>query len=262
LGIFSVIFLILDVILGVSIFVYYIINFKEVNSYFKYGAVLIGIICILELISGALGMVNIALSGVIYLKSIIMVCIGIHLSSKTGQVDIPLIKKLFRKGEGETINVRNYIISTAAVILGSVIFSYVLFKLTSPSMSQMIKKNLLDSTSFSELTSAPTFQVLIELVAISIAEEITFRFVIQNYVAKIFKLEGKKYWIAIVFAAFIWALAHGNTLDPEWVKFAQIFPIGIALGGLYKKYGLESSMFAHAGFNVIMSFFAVGLIRM
>jgi len=261
MGISLILYMIFNVILGIAIFVYYVTNFKEVNSYFKYGAFIVGIIFIIQLLSGQIG-INIIVYIISYLKTIIYVCIGIHLCSKLGRVDIPLIKRLFEKVEGERINVKSYIISTTAVILGSVIFSYVLFKITSPSISETMKNVLINSSATGEISAAPTVQSILAISAIAISEEIGFRFVIQNYLAKIFKLDGKKYWIAIIFSAFFWTLAHGNTLNPEWVKFAQIFPIGIALGGLYKKYGLESSIFAHVGFNLILGFFSQQLIRM
>ena len=83
-------------------------------------------------------------------------------------------------------------------------------------------------------------------------EEIVFRLGIQNYLAKTFDLRGGAYWIAIVLTAGLWSLAHAQTLDPEWVKIVQIFPIGLALGYLFKKFGIESCIVAHGLFNLAM----------
>jgi len=246
-----ILFYIIYGILGIAILVYYIQNFKEVNKYIKYGAVLMGIIFILELIGAGL---EVGFSGLSFVLAIFDVCIGLHLCSKLNIIDLPILKKFFCEEDYEKINFKRYIISTVAVILGTVIFSYILFFITNPAISEEYKDSIISQ-------GAPTFRLLVYLFAVAMAEEITFRLVMQNYVAKIFKLDGKKYWIAIVFSAFLWALAHGTPLNPGWLKFAQIFPIGIALGGLFRKYGLESCMLAHGGFNLIMAFLANGLIK-
>ena len=57
---------------------------------------------------------------------------------------------------------------------------------------------------------------------------------------------------AVALASILWSLGHANTLNPEWVKFAQVFPLGIAFGFLFKRFGIESAMAAHGFFNVIM----------
>ena len=238
-------------ILGIGILVYYVQNFKEVNKHFKYGAVLMGIIFILQII----GLGIQAIFGIItFLIAIINVCIGLHLCAELKLIDLPIFKKLFCEEDYEKINIRRYIISTAAVILGGVVFSYVLLYVTKPTVSAEFKELL-------NPEGSTTLRIVIYFFAVAMAEEVTFRLVIQNYVAKMFKLEGKKYWIAIVFSAFLWALAHGIPFNPGWLKFAQIFPIGIVLGRLFRKYGLESCMLAHGGFNIIMSLIGNGLIK-
>ena len=40
--------------------------------------------------------------------------------------------------------------------------------------------------------------------------------------------------------------------DPQWVKFVQLFPMGIGLGWLFWRYGVESCMLAHLTLNVAM----------
>jgi membrane protease YdiL (CAAX protease family) len=49
----------------------------------------------------------------------------------------------------------------------------------------------------------------------------------------------------------VWTLGHLGSLDPDWVKLAQIFPTGLALGWLYRRQGAESAIAAHALFNVL-----------
>ncbi len=100
------------------------------------------------------------------------------------------------------------------------------------------------------------------LIAFAFGEEILFRLGIQNFLAKQFRLNGNRYWVAVVVTSGIWSLGHANTLNPEWVKMVQIFPLGIALGFLFKKHGLESCIIAHGIFNLIMMGLGPDLINM
>lgn len=78
-----------------------------------------------------------------------------------------------------------------------------------------------------------------------------FRLGIQNYLGA--KLNNRRYGyaIAVVLTAVLWSLAHVGSLDPDWVKLAQIFPLGLALGWLYRRQGVESTIMAHALFNIL-----------
>jgi membrane protease YdiL (CAAX protease family) len=110
------------------------------------------------------------------------------------------------------------------------------------------------------LTGEPSLILALALMEFAIAEEIIFRLGIQNGLAKLFRLRGNGYWLAIAVSAALWALAHGNVINPAWVKMVQIFPIGLALGFLFRKYGVEACIVAHGIFNVVMMFWAPLLI--
>ncbi|RKU26792.1 hypothetical protein C6499_12660 [Candidatus Poribacteria bacterium] len=124
--------------------------------------------------------------------------------------------------------------------------------LTSPQLSEAIKQLSKDQGARLGISSEPTVLTALVLIAFAFGEEILFRLGIQNYLAQQFRRNGNKYWVAVVLTSAIWALAHANILTPEWVKIVQIFPLGIALGFLFKKYGLESCIFAHGIFNLSM----------
>ncbi len=55
----------------------------------------------------------------------------------------------------------------------------------------------------------------------------------------------------IFFTAFLWALFHIDTSFPAGLKFAQIFPFGVALGYLRSKRGFESPLVVHTLFNLV-----------
>jgi len=119
------------------------------------------------------------------------------------------------------INVRTYVSTIIAIGIGAVVYSAVLFLLTSPQMSDLAKQKFGDSKDMS-------LTVLLILLEFSFAEEIIFRLGIQNYLAQQLNWRGNKYWIAISLTAILWTLGHSGVMEPNWVKLAQIFPVGLA----------------------------------
>lgn len=248
---FLITFVILNLVIGIWVLVYYIRNFKEANSFIKYGLVVMVIFIIINIMCVKLiGKVSPLMFIVYSIKTAIYTCIGMELCLKLGYKDMPLMRKAFHSSDGEDINMPNYILSIAGVIGGSALFTYILFKITSPKVSDILVRFTESNPNSNDVSTLALVAYSLSLV---ITEELTFRFITPNLIAKKFKLEGKKYWIAIIFSAMFWSVAHSGTLDPEWVKLVQIFPIGLALGWLFKNYGLESTIFAHAGFNILMT---------
>ncbi|MEQ6375438.1 CPBP family intramembrane glutamic endopeptidase [Bacillaceae bacterium S4-13-56] len=105
----------------------------------------------------------------------------------------------------------------------------------------------------------PTFISWVIVIEGAIIEEITYRLGIQNFFASKFKFFRNNYWGAIIISSLLWTFAHANTIDPEWIKFAQIFPLGLALGYAFRKYGIEVCILVHALFNALMLMFGPGL---
>jgi membrane protease YdiL (CAAX protease family) len=146
-----------------------------------------------------------------------------------------------------------------AVAGGSVAYSYLLFLWTKPALSEMLQQVLeVSESSLIQMGFAvnPTVHAIVVVFAFAFGEEILFRLGLQNYLAKILNLRGSRYVAAILITASIWSLGHANTLDPEWIKFVQIFPVGVAMGFLFRKFGLEACILAHGAFNVAMVFLA------
>lgn len=136
----------------------------------------------------------------------------------------------------------------------AVAYSYVLFTLTSPSMSETMREALGDSdTGWTVLSLA----ILSEF---AFGEEVLFRLGIQNLIAKSFRLDGPRYWWAIVISTTIWSFGHANVLTPEWVKLVQIIPAGIAFGYLFRKFGVEACIVSHVAFNIVMGMIGQHLI--
>lgn len=235
---------------------------KEIEIYLRYGILFAFIAIALDLIVVAL-IPNffelmplptlLITDAIVFLRTVIFTCLGIYYCTKLGIVEIPLLKRLSGKTDNfETIPWRNYMTTIIVVVAGAMLFSVILFKLTTPQLSEAMKQLSKDQGARLGISSEPTVLTALVLIAFAFGEEILFRLGIQNYLAQQFRLNGDKYWIAVVLTSGLWALAHANILTPEWIKIVQIFPFGIALGFLFKKYGLESCIFAHGIFNLSM----------
>lgn len=251
-----IIYLVLIVILNISLIVFYFSHLKLINPYLKYGLVFAVILMVLDAANTLLileevkntDITRIIVVGIVnYIKATIYVGIGIFCCVALNIKDIPLVKRLFTGAEQEYIDFRRYCADIVAVVFGFVLYSFILLKITAPETSQILKSFFGSGTQINLAT-------ILFVISFAYVEEISFRLAIQNFLARMFKLEGRKYWIAIVVTAIIWTLAHSGTLNPEWVKYAQVFPLGIALGYLYKKHGAECCIFTHMLFNIVMIF--------
>lgn len=258
----SLIYGILMFILLIVLLIHSIRIRREIRGYIKYGIIL-GIILLVLDGAVALCVPNffeampllqfLILDVIAFVKFIVFTCMGIYCCSILGIVDIPLTKRL----AGETNNLgefskANNILAVIGVIAGGIAFSVILFKLTSPQMSESLKEMSKIQSAKLGISDEPSFLLALIVLAFAFGEEILFRLGIQNYLAKQFKLTENRYWIAVVLTSGLWSIAHANILNPEWVKIVQIFPLGIALGFLFKKSGLESCILAHGIFNLGM----------
>ncbi len=142
---------------------------------------------------------------------------------------------------------RSYWLTTLAVGLGGVLYSVILFALTLPGMTSIFR-----NASSSEPRVTPL--ALVMILEFAFTEEIFFRLGIQNYLASKFVNRRRGYEIAIVLTAVLWTFGHVGILEPEWVKLAQVFPVGLALGWLYRRNGTESTIIAHSLFNLVGAF--------
>ena len=143
------------------------------------------------------------------------------------------------------VNWTRYWLNILGVGVGAVVYSAVLFLVTQPRPGLIAQDLMLsDEPIMTPLT-------LVVLLEFAFAEELIFRLGIQNYLGA--KLINKRYGyaIAVALTAALWAMAHVGSLDPDWVKLAQIFPLGLALGWLYRRQGTESTIMAHALFNFV-----------
>jgi membrane protease YdiL (CAAX protease family) len=139
---------------------------------------------------------------------------------------------------------------TVAFVLTAWAYSWALFALTSPRLNEALIKAS-EAVPEEATVSAPI--IAFGAVLVGVGEEVLFRLGIQNFLAARLGLGRERYWVAILATTVVWTLLHGATLDPEWVKLVQIFPLGIALGFMYRYLGLEVCMASHALFNLVLA---------
>lgn len=145
---------------------------------------------------------------------------------------------------------RGWAVSTLAVAAAAVAYSAVLFHLTMPRSSEVLTKlPRLNPDDAYRLTPA----ALVALVTAAFSEEILFRLGIQGFLARYLNGQGRRYWVPVVLASLVWTVQHAGAVEPGWVKLVQVFPIGVLLGWLYRRQGVESCMVAHALFNLAMA---------
>ena len=83
-------------------------------------------------------------------------------------------------------------------------------------------------------------------------EELLFRMYVIGLIVYFLKKYRAKWWVAIVLSSALWAYVHMPLANLGWVKFIQVFPLGIALGYTLKRFGFETCVFLHIVFNLVI----------
>lgn len=103
----------------------------------------------------------------------------------------------------------------------------------------------------------PLWGVIVPAVLSPLNEEIFLRQYLQGRLMKArwrFGL-GVRLWVLIVPAVFF-ALMHTGSIEPVWIKWVQIFVLGLSLGVIRLRLGLAACIGAHVVFNLLMIWFS------
>jgi len=238
---------------------------KQINRYVIYGAacglILVGIDTAILLVLPD-GVVNVTLlvvalhDLVAFVKTALFTCMGMYCCSILGLQAFPAFTPGRQSDDGCATLGRQCLLIMAATVALAAVYSVVLFRLAMPRVSELLRF----VSEAHELGNGPSAMAALVLLEAAFGEEIMFRLGIQNYLARQFKLRGDRYWIAILLTAAFWSIAHASMLDPEWVKIAQVAPLGLALGFLFRRYGTVACIIVHGAFNIIMMFLSSGLL--
>jgi hypothetical protein len=105
------------------------------------------------------------------------------------------------------------------------------------------------------LRGGETFGILLTLyiytMLTAISEEMLVRLSVLGFLTRLFKQSRFNWEIGIAVSAAFWAAMHVLVIQNDMIKFVHIFPIGIALGYLLKRYGFEACVFVHASVNIL-----------
>jgi hypothetical protein len=197
-----------------------------------------------------------------FARMIVFGAVGMYCAALVGCPHMPLLRAALGRrrriapGLGAGLLVWSLGLAAAGVV-----YSWVLFTLVPVRASDAVRQMLENSPASSPISPQPSLLAALVMLEFALAEEVVFRLGIQNYLAKLLKLRGGTCWTAILLSALLWSTGHVNTLDPDWPKLLQVFPFGLALGLLFRRYGLEACILAHAVFNLVLMFLAPSLIE-
>jgi membrane protease YdiL (CAAX protease family) len=89
------------------------------------------------------------------------------------------------------------------------------------------------------------------VVAYAIAEEVSFRGIMQGWLIRLMG-DGRGTVIgAIVLTSIAWAIGHASNTDAIGLKLTQIFLLGLVFGWLARRYSVEAAIVAHVSLNVV-----------
>jgi len=256
-------------------FVVFLIGFfryrKRVRPYVKYALVpAVGLILIDAAILfvardalEAIGVPQLCCMGLVaFVRVIVFGAVGMYCAASVGSPHAPLLRATITRRRHLARGLsRGLLLWVPALVAAAIAYSCALFTLVPVRMSEDVREMLESSAISSPISAEPSLLAALVMLEFALGEEVAFRLGVQNYIAKLFKLRGNGYWIAIVFTAVFWSVAHINMLEPGWAKVLQVFPLGLALGLLSRRYGIEACILAHGLFNLIMMFLAPSLIE-
>jgi membrane protease YdiL (CAAX protease family) len=202
---------------------------------------------------------NISIS---FLKMVIFTIIGMDYATKLRYPSFPIFSRILSGTDKIEENLPKqslFLIHTLAVTTFSILYSIILFKLTNPEIGESLRL-LLNNEPISQAQVLSPHSFLLSL-TFAFVEEIVFRLGIQNFLAKHLNWRHTRYWLAITVTSMLWTMGHTGSLDPDWVKFAQVFPLGLLLGWLFRKHGVESCILAHGLSNIILQPLVLQLVR-
>jgi len=234
-------------------------HFRQTAPYWKYGVIHAGAVILLGIgmllsapksIEPAGAIVLFIIGSLFASTLVIYTMVGMYSCTMISLPDTPMLRMGFRSWFGRKVLQWEKYIPLALVLAGAgVLYTFMLFWATEPQAALHLEKPIRPDVAAGSFPM--TFAVLLGLTC-AVGEEVTFRLGIQNYLARRLKLVGSKYVWSIIITSALWTIAHTGSLDPDWVKYAQIFPLGIALGFFYRKYGTEWCIIVHGVFNTIV----------
>lgn len=185
-------------------------------------------------------------------KVALAVSMGMYCCSVLHLQAFPALHRLrLRKALRDLLPPSSLLVFFGCVLLCAA-YSALLLKIAGPRMAAWLQELSRVQTARMGLGTGTSPVLILAALLPAFGEELIFRLGIQNYLSLRLNLRGGDYWAAVVMTAGLWSLLHGNLLEPAWVKPVQVFPLGVLLGFLFRRYGTEACILVHGAFNLVM----------
>ena len=170
---------------------------------------------------------------------------GAYLCSKLSLPSVPYLRYALSRFRRDFV-IRKFSISLIILsFLAVILYSVALFALLRPTSSPLLEDF------WSSITEINRSFSPVILVAFALGEEIIFRLFLQNLLASYLGFLRYGWIVAIFLSSAVWALGHGGMVHPEWVKFLHVLGIGVILGLLMRRQGVESCIVVHGSLNLL-----------
>jgi membrane protease YdiL (CAAX protease family) len=198
------------------------------------------------------GMIIGGLAGLLWsaAQGMAMTAVGARLSAQLRQPHFPLLRGLNRASRRRIPRLWRFpllpVLLASAAFIG---YSALLLWLVPSRMSPLLQKSLSNLEGIILSTdSVLATAILVSLIAVT--EEIVFRLFLQTQLERWLRRTTHPACWAVLITSTLWTLGHASSLDPMWVKFAQIFPMGLALGFMRRRWGMEACISTHVALNI------------
>jgi membrane protease YdiL (CAAX protease family) len=173
---------------------------------------------------------------------------GMMLARRLRQPSLPLLTSFTRARKDHSGEFWKDFIKPVLIYAPLIcIFTFFLFKFTQPEMSDFIKEAAEAQGKFKAQVEISS---IIFFLLVAFYEEVLFRLFIQTFLSYILRKFALGSFLALIGSSFLFAIGHFGILATWWVKFVQTFTIGIVLGHIMKRHGMEASFGVHAILNI------------
>lgn len=182
------------------------------------------------------------LSPMMFLKNFSVTTMGVFYSSELGLRGFSLFRTKLRK----------FLTYTLGALLISLAIAWLTVEILQPKPSGLLE-DMMEEYQVEEMGSLPKSLIIPLIMAASISEEVSYRLGIQNFLASKLRLVSEReYQVAILLSSSLWAMSHAYNLDPWYSGLVYTFPMGIILGNLFRRFGIESCLIVHSLYNLIV----------
>ncbi|MFC1850916.1 CPBP family intramembrane glutamic endopeptidase [candidate division CSSED10-310 bacterium] len=189
-----------------------------------------------------------------FIRNFLLITAGSVLLLRCGLPCFPVLRFLGQPSNPNKLRVaRQTLHETFLALLLMTVLTGVLYFMVQPEISPLLHK--IGQYFQHPLITPPGYNqdhiVMINYVLVgAVVEELYTRLFALSLLLWIFKKRRGQYFLAVILTALIWAFSHAGMIDPEWYKIMQVSLMGMVLGILYLRRGIEATLLAHIALNL------------